>query len=222
MEAIEAKQSVVKFRRPLRELVMRGPRAAAAESSRARPFVLRMRVEIAAVWTVPVSLSSDSGSSGSGPSHAGRRTAITWWAEAGYDERDVMLWVGHEDPVLTLRLYRQARNRPRDPRVLVAMAEVPAKSGERRVTCAPHEWWPHVPDATTADRRAPAFRASRFLSWPRSVLGMAPILSPKTPGNRGYPSGLRAVAKPHSCAKSSVGLLIVVQVVAGSSPVAHP
>jgi integrase len=65
------------------------------------------------------------------PSHAGRRTAITWWAEAGYDERDVMMWVGHEDPVLTLRLYRQAPNRPRDPRVLAAMAEVPAK--ERRV-----------------------------------------------------------------------------------------
>ena len=43
------------------------------------------------------------------PSHAGRRTAITWWAEAGYDERDVMMWVGHEDPLLTLRLYRQAR-----------------------------------------------------------------------------------------------------------------
>ena len=60
------------------------------------------------------------------PSHAGRRTAITWWAEAGYDERDVMLWVGHEDPALTLRLYRQARNRPRDPRVAAAMAEVPA------------------------------------------------------------------------------------------------
>jgi integrase len=65
------------------------------------------------------------------PSHAGRRTAITWWAEAGYDERDVMMWVGHEDPVLTLRLYRQARNRPRDPRVVAAIAEVPAK--ERRV-----------------------------------------------------------------------------------------
>jgi len=61
------------------------------------------------------------------PTHAGRRTAITWWAEAGYDERDVMMWVGHEDPVLTLRLYRQARNRPRDPRVGAAMAEVPAK-----------------------------------------------------------------------------------------------
>jgi integrase len=64
------------------------------------------------------------------PSHAGRRTAITWWAETGYDERDVMMWVGHEDPVLTLRLYRQARNRPHDPRVAAAMAEVPAK--ERR------------------------------------------------------------------------------------------
>jgi integrase len=64
------------------------------------------------------------------PSHAGRRTAITWWAEAGYDERDVMMWVGHEDPVLTLRLYRQARNRPRDPRVAAAMAGVPAT--ERR------------------------------------------------------------------------------------------
>jgi integrase len=61
------------------------------------------------------------------PSHAGRRTAITWWAEAGYDERDVMMWVGHEDGALTLRLYRQARNRPRDRRVVAAMAEVPAK-----------------------------------------------------------------------------------------------
>ena len=38
-----------------------------------------------------------------------------------------MMWVGHEDPVLTVRLYRQARNRPRDPRVAAAMAEVPAK-----------------------------------------------------------------------------------------------
>jgi hypothetical protein len=38
-----------------------------------------------------------------------------------------MMWVGHEDPGLTLRLYRQARNRPRDPRVLAAMAEVPAR-----------------------------------------------------------------------------------------------
>jgi integrase len=65
------------------------------------------------------------------PSHAGRRTAITWWAEAGYDERDVMLWVGYEDPGLTLRLYRQARNRPRDPRVAAAMAEVLA--AERKV-----------------------------------------------------------------------------------------
>ena len=60
------------------------------------------------------------------PSHAGRPCDGTWWAEAGYDERDVMLWVGHEDPALTLRLYRQARNRPRDPRVAAAMAEVPA------------------------------------------------------------------------------------------------
>lgn len=64
------------------------------------------------------------------PTHSGRRTAITWWAEAGYDERAVMLWVGHEDPLLTLRLYRQARNRPRDARVAAAMAAVPAE--ERR------------------------------------------------------------------------------------------
>lgn len=57
--------------------------------------------------------------------HSGRRTAITWWAEAGYDERQVMNWVGHEDAALTLRVYRQARNRPKDPRVIAAMAEVP-------------------------------------------------------------------------------------------------
>src|SRR4051812_6177888 len=66
MEAIEAKQSVVNCRRLLRELVMRGLRAAAAEYSRARPFVLRTREEIAAVCTVPVPLRSDSGSSGNG------------------------------------------------------------------------------------------------------------------------------------------------------------
>jgi hypothetical protein len=48
-----------------------------------------------------------------------------------------MWWVGHEeeDPVLTLRRYRRARNRPRDPRVSAAMAEVPAK--ERRATRHP-------------------------------------------------------------------------------------
>jgi integrase len=57
--------------------------------------------------------------------HSGRRSAITWWAEAGYDEREVMNWVGHEDAALTLRVYRQARNRPKDQRVLAAMAEVP-------------------------------------------------------------------------------------------------
>jgi len=36
-----------------------------------------------------------------------------------------MNWVGHEDAALTLRVYRQARNRPKDPRVIAAMAEVP-------------------------------------------------------------------------------------------------
>jgi hypothetical protein len=39
-----------------------------------------------------------------------------------------MMWVGHEDGALTVRLYRQARNRPRDPRVVAAMGEVPAKT----------------------------------------------------------------------------------------------
>jgi integrase len=57
--------------------------------------------------------------------HSGGRTAITWWAEAGYDEREVMNWVGHEDAALTVRVYRQARNRPKDARVIAAMAEVP-------------------------------------------------------------------------------------------------
>jgi integrase len=62
--------------------------------------------------------------------HAGRRTAITWWAEAGYDEAQVMAWVGHEDAALTLRIYRQVRHRPDDTRVKAAMSEVPA--AERR------------------------------------------------------------------------------------------
>jgi integrase len=57
--------------------------------------------------------------------HSGRRTAITRWTEAGYDEHEVMNWVGHEDATLTLRVYRQARNRPKDPRVIAATAAVP-------------------------------------------------------------------------------------------------
>ncbi len=70
--------------------------------------------------------------------HSGRRSAITWWAEAGYDERQVMNWIGHEDAALTLRVYRQARNRPNDPRVVSAMSEVPAgeRSAPRRIRAA--------------------------------------------------------------------------------------
>jgi hypothetical protein len=44
---------------------------------------------------------------------------------------------------------------------------------------------------------------------------------PKTPGNGGQPRGVRGFAKPHSCAVERLGRLIVVQAVAGSSPVAH-
>lgn len=123
------------------------------------------------------------------PSHAGRRTAITWWAEAGYDERDVMMWVGHEDPVLTLRLYRQARNRPRDPRVAAAMAEVPAK--ERR---APrHRRRERSPErgplrqVRSADLRRPG-----FWGWKQSC--------PQNPwvSGGGGRRGVSGFAKPHS------------------------
>jgi hypothetical protein len=37
--------------------------------------------------------------------HSGQRTAITWWAEAGYDEHLLMSWAGHLDAGLTLRIY---------------------------------------------------------------------------------------------------------------------
>jgi integrase len=57
--------------------------------------------------------------------HSGRRTAITWWAEAGYDPRTIMAWVGHEDAAFTVRVYQGARNRPTDHRIVAAMAEVP-------------------------------------------------------------------------------------------------
>lgn len=56
--------------------------------------------------------------------HAGRRTAITWWAEAGYDPRTIMAWVGHTDAAFTLSVYQGARNRPLDYRIVAAMAEV--------------------------------------------------------------------------------------------------
>jgi hypothetical protein len=49
-----------------------------------------------------------------------------------------MNWVGHEDAALTLRVYRQARNRPKDPRVVSAMSEVPAveRGAPRRLRAA--------------------------------------------------------------------------------------
>lgn len=105
-----------------------------------------------------------------------QRTAITWWAEAGYDERDVMLWVGHEDPALTLRLYRQARNRPRDPRVAEAMAEVSARkrraAAHLRVPGAgvsysyfsnvssPAAMWSQQPLALSREAGAPGWRGA--------------------------------------------------------------
>ena len=59
--------------------------------------------------------------------HSGGRTAITWWAEAGEDPRQVMSWVGHSEAGLTLRLYTQARDRETDQRIIAAMATVPAE-----------------------------------------------------------------------------------------------
>jgi integrase len=66
--------------------------------------------------------------------HDGRRTAANWWAEAGYETREVMGWIGHANAKLTLEVYRRARNRAADPRVKAAMAEVPAdERGRLRV-----------------------------------------------------------------------------------------
>jgi hypothetical protein len=64
--------------------------------------------------------------------------------------------------------------------------------------------------------------ARRSVCRPRSESfgdGGDPV--PKNPGQLRVPWGLRGFAKPHSCAVERVGLLIVVQAVAGSSPVAH-
>lgn len=63
--------------------------------------------------------------------HDGRRTALTWWAEAGHDPRTIMDWAGHEDPGLTLRIYQKARHRPKDPRIVAAMTEVPENERKR-------------------------------------------------------------------------------------------
>lgn len=141
------------------------------------------------------------------PTHAGRRTAITWWAGAGYDERDVMMWVGHEDPVLTLRLYRQARNRPRDPRgrgdVRGARQAAPSASsctGGMNGEALRSPW--HQPGQRShRPHRVSRGRPQEFGD------GVDPV--PKNPAIEGHARGIRGFAKRHSCAKSRVGLLIV-------------
>jgi len=54
--------------------------------------------------------------------HAGRRTAITWWAEAAVSVRRVMAWVGHRDARMTIEVYQQLEQRRPDPRIKAAMA----------------------------------------------------------------------------------------------------
>jgi len=54
-------------------------------------------------------------------SHAGRRTAISWWLEAGHSIRRVTAWAGHENAGLTLDLYAQVDTRRPDQRIKDAM-----------------------------------------------------------------------------------------------------
>jgi integrase len=58
------------------------------------------------------------------------RTAINWWAIAGYDENTVMSWCGHSTARLTIEVYRRVRPRATDGRIGVAVAAVPDE--ERR------------------------------------------------------------------------------------------
>jgi integrase len=57
--------------------------------------------------------------------HDGRRTALNWWAEAGYDQSKAMAWCGHRTARLAYEVYRQALTRGDDQRVKDAMVEVP-------------------------------------------------------------------------------------------------
>ncbi len=69
--------------------------------------------------------------------HSGRRTAITWCAEAGYDEREVMNWVGHEDAALMPVCTARRATARRIPASSWRWPRSRRRSGWRRDGCAP-------------------------------------------------------------------------------------
>ena len=76
--------------------------------------------------------------------HDGRRTAVNWFAIAGYPDTNVMSWVGHSSSRLTSEVYKRVLPRAKDPRIVAAQTEVPET-----------ERHPPVPGV---DRRADATR----------------------------------------------------------------
>ena len=53
--------------------------------------------------------------------HTGRRTAATWWIEAGESPRRVQACLGHTDAALTMNIYAQVVERDPDRRIVEAM-----------------------------------------------------------------------------------------------------
>ena len=55
--------------------------------------------------------------------YSGRRTAVTFMVEAGWDIGTIQEQIGHTDSRLTMNIYRQRRHRPKDPRVVELMQD---------------------------------------------------------------------------------------------------
>jgi len=54
---------------------------------------------------------------------SGRRTAVTFMVETGWDIGTIQEQIGHTDSRLTMSIYRQRRRRPKDPRVVELMKD---------------------------------------------------------------------------------------------------
>jgi site-specific recombinase XerC len=55
--------------------------------------------------------------------YSGRRTAVSFMVEAGWDIGTIQEQIGHTDSHLTMSIYRQRRHRPKDPRVVALMKD---------------------------------------------------------------------------------------------------
>lgn len=103
--------------------------------------------------------------------HSGRRTAITWWAEAGYDEREVMNWVGHEDAALTCACIGRPATARRTRASSRQWRRCRRRSGWRHDGCVPCSSTPQAARSSRSrsPRCARTRRVRRFLRASRSA-----------------------------------------------------